>query len=267
MAVKLRDAVGNPRGRNTDKNHRVAKLMRDWDAVKAKLEGMVRRGAGRTEPARYAYGVLLIMHTGIRVGNEESAEGFVSEGQRFAKADNPEKGIKAGDLVWQSETHGKLVNTYGLTTLRHDHVVAGPKRGGPFRLEFVGKKIVDQNLEVDCPVLCKYRPAPGKSGEVWLNITDARLRKFVRRTVGRAFVPKDIRRAFVNRQFLEFFPEVADAFHAATKQSDRNKIIRATIEATAAVVGHTPGVCRSAYLSHPMLDTLKRWTPDRGPIV
>lgn len=251
MTVKLADTVGNVKGRNADKNARAAKLMKDWDALYAKLSRMVAKGGARTDASLCAYGVLLIMHTGIRVGNEDSAEGFVSVNKH-------------------SPHFSKLVQTYGLTTLCHRHVVTmrARKEAPPFRLNFVGKKIVEQDLEVTCPVLCKYRPTAGADhNTLWLGVTDRMLRKFVRRYVGRAFVPKDIRRAYVNRLFLEFFPEVADAFQTAAKKSDRNKIIRAAIEATAGVVGHTPGVCRSAYLSHPMLDTLKAWTPDAGRIV
>lgn len=259
MPVKLADAVGNPRGRNADKNHRVAKLMKDWDSVKTKLENMVRRGGCRTDASLNAYAVLLIMHTGIRVGNEESAEGFVSVGQR----------VKDGKVVWQSETHGQLCKTYGLTTLRGRHVNWSAKL---LRLRFVGKKHVAQDLLVTCPLMIKYAPDhDGDPDVLWLGVTDRGLRKFVRRYVGRAFVPKDIRRAYVNRLFLTNFfagaPDAAGEFQAAKKKSDRNKVVRAVIEETAATVGHTPGVCRSAYLSHPMLEVLKQWTPDHGPIV
>lgn len=251
QVIDLRDAVGNPRGRNSDKNHRVAKLMKEWDDLKAKLANMVRRGGGKSETARLAYATLLIMETGIRVGNEESAEGFISVGQR----------VKDGKIVWQSETHGKLCKTYGLTTLTVDHVTI---LKGELRLAFVGKKHVEQNLTTTNRVLVDCAPTRNRNpGELWLGVTDARLRKFVKRYVGKCFTPKDIRRAYVNILFCDNFGE--DFFldyHTAAKKSDRNRVVKACVEKTAATVGHTPGVCRSAYLSHPMLNVLKTWTPE-----
>jgi hypothetical protein len=41
--------------------------------------------------------------------------------------------------------------------------------------------------------------------------------------------------------------------------------MRPSIDVGAATGAHTPGVCRSAYLSHPMLEVLKQWTPDLPP--
>lgn len=251
--LDLTAAVGNPRGRNADKNHRAAKLIRDWDALRAKLEAMVVRGRAQTDTSLCAYGVLVVMHTGIRVGNEESAEGFVSVGQR----------VKDGKVVWQSETHGKLCQTYGLTTLRGRHVGYSSKR---LRLRFVGKKHVAQDLEVTCPLLVKYAPdLDGDRDALWLGVTDVMLRKFVRRYAGRCFTPKDVRRAFVNRLFVHNFlagaPNAAGEFMVLEKKSDRNKIVKAVVEETAATVGHTPGVCRSAYLSHNLLDALKSYQP------
>jgi hypothetical protein len=130
-------------------------------------------------------------------------------------------------------------------------------------LSFVGKKIVDQYLETRNPVLVRYAPPAVAAGaDTWLGIDDYRLRKFVKRYVGKAFTPRDLRRAYVNILFCGFFQDdYEDDFKWQTKKSDRNKVVRKCIEDVASTVGHTPGVCRSAYLSHPMLNVLKTWTP------
>jgi DNA topoisomerase IB len=245
--LDLTAAVGNPRGRNSDKDHRVAKLLRDWTGVRAKLEAMVVRGRARTDASLCAYGVLLIMETGIRVGNEESAEGFVCVNKHH-------------------ELYGQEVRTYGLTTLQARHV---EYFDGRLYLSFVGKKHVAQSLTTADPVLYKFAPPVGglDENDLWLGVTDAMLRKFVKRYVGRCFTPKDIRRAFVNRLFLARFLTggYVGQFQVAERKSDRNAIMRTCIEDVAATVGHTPGVCRSASLSHPMLEVLKQWTPDLPP--
>lgn len=240
MTIDLRTLVGNPRGRNADKNHRVAKLMKEWKTLRAKMEGMVKRGHAGTDTSLCAYATLLIMETGIRVGNEESAEGFECVNKHHP-------------------LFGQVVTTYGVTTLQNRHVTE--KLGG-LVLEFCGKKLVDQNLFTGNPTLVKYRPKAGPADVLWLGVTDAMLRKFVKRYVGRAFTPKDIRRTFVNILFCDrFHDDYEDSFLWQTKKSERNKVVRTCIEDTAATVGHTPGVCRSAYLSHPMLDALKSYAP------
>lgn len=257
--LRLTDSVGKLYGRYGDKNNRVRKLMEDWPDLITKFELMVVRGNGTTETARLAYAVLLMMETGIRVGNEESAEGFVSVGQRVAKADDPAKGVKAGDVIWESKTHGKEVKTYGATTLEGRHVKV---RRGKLVLDFVGKKVVDQHLETANPFLVKWCP-PAVHCTPWLQIDYSTLYKFVKKYVGRQFKPKDIRAAKVNRYFIKrFVADYAAPFTApAAKKKDRNKIVSACVEETAGHIGHTPGVCRSAYMSCHLLSVLKNYDP------
>lgn len=238
--IRLTDAVGNLLGRNADKDNRVRKLIHDWDALTAKLRGMVVRGGAKTETSLLAYATLLMMETGIRVGNEESAEGFVSVDK------------------WH-EKHGQLVQTFGLTTLQGRHVSV---KGGTLTLSFVGKKIVDQTLRTADPFLVRYAPVPAGDGEVWLGVTYPMLYKFVKKYVGRQFKPKDIRAAKVNRLFIDNFAGPrAEVFRAATKKSDRNRAVTECIEVTAETIGHTAGVCRSAYMSKPLLSVLKNYDP------
>ncbi|MEW5323906.1 hypothetical protein V2J23_18175, partial [Geobacillus thermoleovorans] len=83
---------------------------------------------------RYAGAValLVVISTGIRIGNEDSAEGYVS------------------DLKY-SDNYGKEVNTYGLATLRQEHVHV---RNGIVHFDFVGKKQVDNSFKLN-PALSK----------------------------------------------------------------------------------------------------------------
>src|SRR5579863_10210435 len=143
--MSLLDYVGNPRGRYSDKNNRAAKLISIWDDLTEKFSRMTERGNGESDTARHAYGLLLMMETGIRVGNESSAEGWISENQIVARKSNKEKGIKKGDVIWQHEKFGELVQTYGLTTLLNKHVRLKKDK---LILSFTGKKLVDQRLTV-----------------------------------------------------------------------------------------------------------------------
>ena len=210
-------SVGNLNGHNSNPDNRSAKLLNRWPELTAKFERMVQAGNGRTETARLAYAVLLIMKTAIRVGNEESAEGRVSINK------------------W-SPNFGQSVQTYGVTTLRNSHVV---KCEAGLHLTFVGKKAVEQKLFTDNPTLKEYCPQ-GPADELWLGIEYPTLFAFVKRCVGDAFTPKDIRRAKVNKVFLELLSEV---------ETVNKKTIRSLIEKTAEIIGHTKAVCKRSYLS------------------
>jgi DNA topoisomerase IB len=235
MDLDLIAAVGKVRGRMTNKENRAAKIIHIWDDLLDKFRGMVVRGQGRTETARLAYSVLVMMETGIRVGNESSAEGFVCENK------------------W-SEHHGKVVKTYGLTTLQHRHVRRGK---GRYYLDFTGKKGVNQRLAVEDGLLLEFAPPRGKSNDLWLNITYPDLFKFVRRSVGRGFNPKDIRTAKVNLLFCENWADKHTVvFAEAETKSARKKVVRQAIEEVATKIGHTPGVCRSSYMSRGVLGWL-----------
>lgn len=243
--------IGNKRGRFSNKCHRIAKLIDEWDSLESKFVDMVERGQGQTQTARLAYGMLVMLETGIRVGNESSAEGFVCDNQKIAQKNNPAKGIKKGDVVYQHPDHGKLVKTYGLTTLLNSHVKG---RRGSLNISFVGKKIVAQSLTVKHSTLLQYRPQ-GNPNDLWLGIRYPDLKKFVKRYVGRQYTPKDLRMAKVNKIFLSIFNQkVIKEFLNTTTKSGRKKILAAAIEETANIIGHTRSVCKSAYLSQPLIN-------------
>lgn len=236
MRFDLVQNIGKCRGHFTRKENRAAKLICMWNDLHNKMEGMVIRGNGVTLQARLAYAVLLMMETGIRVGNESSAEGFVCE-NKFDK-----------------ERFGKQVQTYGLTTLKPEHVKCGMNR---LILQFTGKKHVDQTLVVhlnDNQTLVHYCPPIIAENETWLRITDAQVRKFVKRYVGHGFSPKDIRTAKVNLLFVNRFASLhGPIYSASTTKSARKRALADCIAEVAERIGHTKGVCKSAYLSKPLL--------------
>lgn len=250
--------VGNTRGHFSKKENRAAKLLDMWSDLETKMIGMIKRGNGKSESARHAYGVLLMMETGIRIGNESSAEGWVCDFEILAKEDGEYKSgdkkgkkFRKGDVIYQHPLFGQHVRTYGLTSLLHSHVT---KRTTFIEVSFTGKKHVAQDLEVRHPVLYRYMPT-GSPEELFLGITKHSLTKFIKRYVGRQFKPKDLRTACVNLQFINRFsrdPLASDFAEAPTKGA-RKKVLALAIEQTAEQIGHTKGVCKSAYLSSPLL--------------
>jgi hypothetical protein len=264
--------VGKSKGHYGSKDNRAQKLLDRWQELEDKFAGMVERGRGESEQARHAYACLLMMETGIRIGNEDSANGWVSENQIVAKAnttaksDNPKLGIKAGDkikkgqVIWQHEKFGEHVQTFGVTTLLNEHIAL---HNDHVELHFTGKKLVDQHLATTHPVLVTWCPTGGKQSASWLCIDKASLTKFVKRFVGSHFKPKDLRTTCVNRVFIDLFtnPPFATRFAKATKQSECRKVLRATIEETAKRIGHTKGVCKSAYLSTALYRLIYSYNP------
>lgn len=249
---ELIDAVGKIKGSFKNKSHRAAKLIDRWDALESKFESMIERGRGWTKQARLAYATLLMMETGIRTGNESSAEGWVCENQIVCRKANKEKKLKVGDVIWRHPMYGKHVATYGLTTLQNGHVIKKGKK--KIQIAFVGKKLVDQHFIISNPTLVEWMDTV-RSDDSFLGIKYHELKNFVKKYVGRGFTPKDIRMAKVNMIFIDLFggTPAREAFEEASTKTARRKVLMDTIAETAEKIGHTKSVCKSAYLSSDLL--------------
>lgn len=251
MAVGLLSTVGKVKGHFKTKENRVAKLLSDWEDLQAKMEAMTLRGSARTETSRMAYGVLVIMETGIRVGNEGSAEGWICENQIVNK--------KTGEVVWRHPLYGQHVQTFGLTTLLNQHV---EKKRNSVGLYFAGKKLVDQTLTLRNRILVDYAPH-GPDEDPWLGVRYRDLLKFVKKSVGRKFTPKDLRTAVVNLHFSKLFvSKYAKQYGKAIKKSERKMLLKEAIAENANAIGHTPSVSKSAYLSREMMDWIINGEPE-----
>lgn len=235
--MQLQLHVGKTRGSFRSKDNRTAKLLNYWDTVKAMMERYVVAGHGRTLRARTAYGVLLMMETGIRIGNETSAEGYTTK-------PHPKSKVKP-----------KFVKTYGLTTLTKDHVYVG---NGILHLEFLGKKSVQQELRTSNEVLVEYfnRVIDNGAG-TFLGIDYSDIYKFIKKSIGKKFKPKDIRTAAVNLLFMRKVAKSGIMKKPWERKGDINKAFKMAVDATAAEIGHTPGVCKSAYLSKSLQSVIK----------
>lgn len=213
--------IGNERGSFAKKENRAVRLMKDKKKIIKKLEGFIKRGNGETFQARVSYACLLILDTGMRVGNENSSEGFVSTNK-------------------YSEFFNKNVKTYGATTMLGKHI---SKRNGVLHFNFLGKKCMENTFTTTNKVLIKYRRVVEKD-ELYLGVSDYDLRKFIKKYIGRNYSPKDFRTMKANEMFLEFQPTWVEE-----KTSARKKQLRDTIEQVAIKLNHTMAICRKAYIS------------------
>lgn len=219
------------------KESRAKKLLLQWSELDKKLFGIMERGINTdavTFNAKCAWAVLVMMQTGIRVGNETSAEGYVSINQH-------------------SENYGKTVQTFGLTTLQIKHCqIISPNF---LVFNFTGKKQVEQNLLITDPMLVYgfKRIHDGRHSDSVLleDVTHYELTKFVKKHVGKNFTIKDIRTARVNELFIDNLLDLD--YEGVTRKADMKKLIGSAIEKTAEQIGHTKAVCKTSYISRELL--------------
>lgn len=240
LKSNLKFSVGNLNGHFSNKYNRAQRLIKRWDKLKGKMERKIVKGNGWTKSARLAYAVLLMMETGIRIGNESSAEGYVSI-NKF------------------SDYYNKVVKTYGCTTLLREHIRFYK---GRMCMTFLGKKQVEIKTCTTNKVLVEYGREYydwKENGELFLDITAYELGKFIRRTIGKKFQPKDIRTAKVNLEFIENL-----RFNSTVgKKSDINKICKEVLTDTAEFAGHTVTVCKSKYVSPILFSSYKDTLMDK----
>ncbi len=186
-----------------------------------------------TKEARCAYACLLMMRYGIRIGNEGSAEGYVS-----AMKHNP----------------GEIVQTYGMTTLQKDHVSF---KNGVMLLNFLGKEQVSHSIIIKDRFLIKMgRYYHSNAENAWLRIGYSELFRFVRDQVGVAFIPKDFRTFCANTKAWRSIKKIL-AEPKREKKSEANKDVKRLVEIVAKRLGNTPGVAKRAYLDSRMVDWFK----------
>lgn len=247
---------GKIRGHVANKWNRMAKLVARFDELDAKFRGMAERGQfSITENFRCALACLLMMHTGIRVGNESSAEGYMTKPHPFSKKE-PE-----------------FVKTYGLTTLLTTHLCV--KRTCA-ELNFVGKKQVDNSFTIYDPQLVYWLRAlqlwatehavmTNKKEVSLFCLSDYQLTRFIKTYVGKCFSPKDFRCMRANMYAWEIASSSLTSGYKRpsekpmTKKEFKAGIVKPLFEFVAKQLNNTPGVCKKSYIHDglvPYLETL-----------
>ena len=169
-----------------------------------------------------ALALKLMMLTGLRVGNIESALGYQTKVHPMLQ----KKGVKS---VFRQ--------TFGLTTLEKRHVHL---RKGKIVFDFLGKKGVQQKVVIeDKKTVDQCRVQLKKKGETFLGVHDCCLRKFVKKTLGDRFTVKDFRTYFANLVATE---EIL-RYEGVPKKLERTVCV-----AVASKLGNTPSISKKAYI-------------------
>lgn len=227
---------GNIIGRNKTaeydkgKFNRYAKFGTIADELTSRLKNIIVNNP-KSVDAHCAYACLLMMEYGVRVGNEDSAEGYTS-------------GLE--------KNKGEIVQTFGTTTLKNDHISFEEDK---MMLNFLGKEQVQHKIIIDNPFLVKYGRFYSNdiTNEKWLKIDYDIIFKFIKQEVGKAFVPKDLRTFCANVTGWNAMQPYLDKPMQDMK-SDAKTEIKDVVEVVAARLGNTPGIARRAYLDSRMLD-------------
>lgn len=211
------------KGHYGDRFNRIVKLAKNYYELLTKFDGMIERGQqNNTEIFQCALACKLMMLTGIRIGNEDSASGYVS---------------KRKDVG--------TISTYGLTTLKKSHV---KKLKNKIVFEFIGKKGVAQKITItDSLTRQQIICALDNANDTLLYINDYSLRKFVKKYVGSDFIPKDFRtlRANIEAQLL------LNNFSKSTKVTTKKQLkseCKQIAEHVSTVLGNTPAMAKRAYI-------------------
>jgi len=138
--------------------------------------------------------------------------------------------------------------TFGASSLQRKHVQLS-KDG--VRLAFRGKSGVDWDLTVKDPAFVKLvrdiMASEGSPSDRLFRTNPARLRAYLRKTSGSPDVsPKAFRTYHATRLTAEGLRQAG----AASSEAKRKKIVSGVIKSVAAVLHHTPTVCKSSYI-HP----------------
>jgi len=241
---------GNPQGhfksnnRIASKFNRVTKLAIDYNQLYSKLISFVKNDT-KAKRKNLAYACLLMINSGIRVGNESSAEGYTTK-------------IK--------ELEGQFVQTYGLTTLKHEHVTFEnvvdvdddlTVYDSFMYLDFIGKKSVKQSICIIDPFLIKwgkyfYDLNVGK--ETWLNITNYEITKFVHKYIGSKFVPKDLRSLKANIEAFKIHKNILATKLMPSNKKEAKQEVKEIVEKTSEYLGNTPAICKKAYVDPKLLE-------------
>ena len=166
--------------------------------------------------------------------------------------------INAGWFRVGSERYAKESRTYGVTTLRKNHVRV---RGKRLTFNFVAKHrtvvrttLVDEELADAVKELCALPGGRRLFRYVWdgnvYSLTGARLNDYVREYLGDEFTAKDFR-----TWGGTLIAAIAFAEHGAPESAtDAKRIIPKVMRRVGEELGNTPAVARSSYVSPAVID-------------
>ena len=228
------------KGNYSDKFNRMVKLATMFEQLSEKFDGMISRGGFVTDNARMALACKMMMFTGIRIGNEGSAEGYMTKPHPMSKEEP------------------KFVQTYGLTTLLKQHVQV---KGRKVFFYFLGKKHVDNTFEIGGDLARQIKSfLKMYDGNTLFDITAYQLTKFIKKYVGQAFKPKDFRTMKANMLAYEILDEICERDLPTTKR-DYNAEVKEICTYVSEHLNNTPSVCKTSYIDSQIWDEFAEVRP------
>lgn len=201
------------------KKKKLHTLMRSYNKVLRKVNADISSEDETKSLAALA--VKLMMYTGIRIGNEASAQGIVSKVTK------------------------KVEKTQGLITLDKQHIEL---KGDSVVFDFVGKKRVPQIISITNPELRKQvMNAHHASTDRLIPLTYHQVNMYIRKNIGKQYSPKDFRGLRANLEAVKKIAEISRRPKPETK-TQANEEIKEVAEHVANVLGNTLGVAKRSYI-------------------
>jgi DNA topoisomerase I len=171
--------------------------------------------------------------------------------------------LDTGSMRIGNETYTKENGSYGLTTLRRDHVRIS---GDTVRLRFTAKSGVDQSIDVHDADLARLLTGLRRAHSAeqlwawrqrrrWRAVRSADVNRFLRSIVGDGYSAKDFRTWHAT--------VLAAQTLAEHDPSEGVKAVRAAYRTVAERLGNTPAVARSSYIDPRVVDLFL----DRGETI
>jgi DNA topoisomerase I len=162
-----------------------------------------------------------------------------------------------------NEEYAKANKSFGLTTLRNNHVTI---RGPVLKFKFRGKSGVRHSVRVTSRRLARIvkgcRDLPGQELFQYLddegrrcNVGSGDVNDYLREICGEDFTAKDFRTWAGTVLLCAAFREIDAADTSASKQ----RVLQA-VDAVAGVLGNTRAVCRKSYIHPAVMDALAEGT-------
>jgi len=160
-----------------------------------------------------------------------------------------------------NESYKQLYGSYGLTTLRNKHAEIS---GNHLKLSFIGKKGVQQNVDLNDSTLAKLvrkcKEIPGQDlfqyyteGKAHRPVDSGRINNYIKEITGCDFTAKDFR---TWGGTLEALRQLAVCCRDHLEKP-KKKIITEVLDGVAEKLGNTRAVCKSSYVYPVLLEAFE----------
>lgn len=163
--------------------------------------------------------------------------------------------ISTGIRPGSERDTGAEKQAYGATTIQGQHVVAD--EAGNVHLKFVGKKGVDLDLPIEDPAIAKmlqHRAVEsGPNGQIFPNVNDGSLRRYVSGITNGQAKPKDFRTLVGTSLAMK----TMQTMNKPTNMKEYKKAVKAVATVVSNKLGNTPAIALASYISPQVFDDWK----------